>query len=560
MNKKLSPLERFWMLIKPDSKDIINIYIFAVFNGIINLSLPLGIQTIINLIQVGQVSTSWIVLIIFVLMGITFSGVMQIYQLRITENLQQKIFTRAAFDFAYRIPHIKMEELYKHYIPELMNRFFDTITLQKGLSKLLLDTSLSTLQLLFSLILLSLYHPFFIILSLASIMLVYIILKFTAAKGLKTSIQESRYKYRVAYWLEEGARTATTFKLAGTTNFGLNRLNDYVNNYLNEREKHFKILVSQYSLLVIFKVLVAAGLLFLGGILVMEQIINIGQFVAAEIIIIMVLASVEKLILSLETIYDVLTSLDKLGDVVDLELENDRGTKISEANIQNGLAISLKNVSFTYPNSQKQVIKNINLDIESGERVLITGDKEAGKGTLLKLIAGLYSINEGSISCNDIGLNNLSLSDYRTLIGSCLSHEKLFHGSIVDNITIQRERVNETNVQWAIKNLFLDEFINELPAGLNTVINPEVKNISKSALKKILIARSIVNQPKLLLLEEPFVGIESNEKRKIIEFLTNKNNLWTLIISCSDPEIYNYVNKNVVLNNGEICKIIELNK
>ena len=130
---------RFFALLRPDRKEIRNIYVFAIFSGILSLGLPLGIQMTINFIQLGQISTSWFVLVALVVSAIGFSGILNIFQLRITENLQQRIFTRATFEFAERIPKIKMVELVKRYAPELTNRFFDTLTIQKGLSKLLID-------------------------------------------------------------------------------------------------------------------------------------------------------------------------------------------------------------------------------------------------------------------------------------------------------------------------------------------------------------------------------------------------------------------------------------
>ena len=162
---RLTPLRRFWLLLRPDKLEIRNIYIYAIIIGILNLTLPIGIQAIINLIQGGAVNTSWIILILMVASGIALSGILQINQLRITEDLQQKIFTRAAFEFAYRIPRIKLEKLFKQYAPELMNRFFDVVSVQKGMTKILIDFSSATIQVIFGLILLSLYHPFFIIFS-----------------------------------------------------------------------------------------------------------------------------------------------------------------------------------------------------------------------------------------------------------------------------------------------------------------------------------------------------------------------------------------------------------
>jgi ABC-type bacteriocin/lantibiotic exporter with double-glycine peptidase domain len=254
---------------------------------------------------------------------------LQISQLKITENLQQKIFSRAAFEFAYRIPKIKMEAIYKQYAPELMNRFFDVISVQKGLSKILIDFSMASIQVLFGLVLLSLYHPFFIFFSMILIFLLFIIFRYTAKKGLMTSLRESKHKYTVANWLQEVARTHMTIKLAGKTDLPVQRVDKATGEYINARDDHFKILMQQYFLMVGFKVIIGAGLLVVGSILVMEQQMNIGQFVASEIIILLVLSSVEKLILSLETIYDVLTSLEKIGQVTDMELESNEGMLIN---------------------------------------------------------------------------------------------------------------------------------------------------------------------------------------------------------------------------------------
>ena len=178
-----TPHQRFWLLLKPDTKEINQVYTYSFFKGVIALSLPIGIQSIINLIQGGRISTSWILLIAIVIIGIALGGYMQLMQMRITENIQQNIFTRAAFDFTYRIPRIKLEALYNQYAPELMNRFFDVLAIQKSLAKIIIEFSTAILQILFGLILLSLYHPFFIIYSLLLIVLVYTIIKLTYKKG-----------------------------------------------------------------------------------------------------------------------------------------------------------------------------------------------------------------------------------------------------------------------------------------------------------------------------------------------------------------------------------------
>ncbi|MCG8577204.1 MAG: ATP-binding cassette domain-containing protein [Flavobacteriales bacterium] len=554
----LRPGQRFWRLLKPDAREIRNVYVYALFSGIMSLSLPLGIQAILNLIQGGQISTSWIVLVTLVIVGVAISGILQIYQLKITETLQQRIFTRAALEFAYRIPRIKMAALYRHYAPELMNRFFDIISVQKGLSKILIDFSTAILHVFFGLILLSFYHPFFILFGIILLLLIFIIFRFTSKKGLETSLEESKYKYKVAHWLEELARTATTFKLAGKTDLPLIRTDHHVMDYLSSRRSHFKVLLQQYALLVIFKVIVVTGLLALGGILVMEQHMNIGQFVAAEIIILLVINSVEKLILSMETIYDVLTALEKVGQVTDLELEKEDGIDLKDhcqSCQSEGLEVELNGIDFSFPDQPTPILQQLSLHLNSNDRIVIQGKNGSGKSTLLQLLAGLYEPDRGYVSYNGLPKRNFKPSSLHSVIGDFLTQEQLFDGSILENITMGREDASFENVQWAVRELGLGDFIKAQDNGYNTILDPEGKKLPRSIVQKLLLARSIVDKPKLLLLEDAFEHLEQKDRRKIIDFLTSSENKWTLVAISSDSYVAEACDNIALMKNGAIVEI-----
>ena len=551
----LSPTDRFWRLLKPDQKEIRNVYLYAILNGLIMLSIPLGIQAIVNLIQGGRVSSSWVVLVVFVVLGVLFGGLLQIFQLRVVENIQQRIFTRAAFEFTYRLPRIKMEELYRHYAPELMNRFFDTMSVQKGLSKVLMDFSAATLQVVFGLILLSLYHPFFILFSLLLVLLIYVIFRFTAKPGLNASLKESKYKYNLAHWLEELARTAATFKLAGDSSLPMSKTNDHVDSYLDSREKHFKELLKQFSFLVGFKVIIATGLLAIGGVLVMEQLMNIGQFVAAEIIILMIMSSVEKLVNSLETIYDILTALEKIGEVTDLELEpEDTNRQVLESNGK-GLSIELDQAVFAYPGARSNSLKDISLRIEANDRLVITGENGSGKTTLLQLLSGIYDLTSGSISFDDLSKGNLHQEQLRSMIGDLLSHEQLFEGTVMENLAMGRKGATFESVQEAVEAAQLKGFISKLPDGYNTRLDPQGRKLPRSLVQKLLIARSIADKPRLLLLEDSFEYIDMKQRQQIIDYLFAPERPWTLVAVSADPYLIEKATSLYTMINGQIKRI-----
>lgn len=546
-----TPTQRFWRLLQPDSAHIRNVYVYSIFSGLIGLSLPLGIQAIVNLIQGGQINTAWVVLVSIVVIGIMLTGILQVHQLKIVENLQQKIFSRAAFEFAHRIPRIRMEDLYRHHAPELMNRFFDVMSVQKGLPKILIDFSTAFMQILFGLIVLSFYHSFFVLFSLMLILLILLILRFTYGRGLATSLVESRQKYQVAHWLEELARTSLTFKLAGVTSLPLTRINNHVNDYLDARNNHFTILLNQYWLMILFKVMVAIGLLAIGGILVMEQQINIGQFVGAEIIVLLVMAAVEKLIISLETIYDTLTGLEKIGQITDMPLENHRGINLMEECTDQGLQVSLKNIQFIYPQGDKFILNKLSLDIAPGEKLLIIGPSGGGKSTLLQIIAGVFQIQEGEISYNNLPQSNLDLQSVRSVIGECLHQEQLFEGTLLENINTGRPDATFENVKWAVKNVGLTDFIKSLPEGFNTRIEPHGKTLPTSIVQKLLLARSIADKPKLLLLENVLESLEKEERQQIINFLCGESS-WTIVALSRDHDFAQSVDRIAFMAEGKI--------
>lgn len=551
MNQSVSitPLKRFFNLLKVDKQEIYSIYIYAVFSGIITLSLPLGIQAIINLISAGRVSTSWIILVVFVIAGVAFTGILQIMQLTVSENLQQKIFTRSAFEFAYRIPRMKSEAVDKAYIPELVNRFFDTLSVQKGLSKILIDFSSATLQVVFGLVLLSLYHPFFILFSMVLVLIIYLIFRFTVPQGLKTSLKESTYKYEVAHWLEEIARAMETFKLAGKTPLPLQKTDQAVTGYLNSRKEHFKTLRIQYINLVAFKVIIAAGLLLIGGLLVINQQMNIGQFVASEIIIILILASIEKLIVSVETIYDVLTAIEKIGRITDIPIEHDTEMNIVLSE-NDGFAINLNKLSYRFDDANEDILKNIQVNIPSGEKLCVSGFNGSGKSLLLQIIAGLYDSFSGSITYDNIPLGNWSKENLRFLIGDILAKEDIFKGTLLENISLGRPNISFEQIQEISAVTGLTESIENLPKGYDTLLVPEGKNLSQSLRQKIMLARSIIGNPKLILLEDNFNQLNAEDKARFLDHLLDRK--CTVIVVSNDPVVAERFDRIIVLDKGEL--------
>jgi ABC-type bacteriocin/lantibiotic exporter with double-glycine peptidase domain len=545
-----SIVTRFWSMLRPDQKEIRNIYLFSIFSGILSLGLPLGIQMIINFIELGQMSTSWFVLVILVVLSIGFSGLLNIFQLRITENLQQRIFTRSAFEFAERIPLIRLKELMKKYGTDLTHRFFDTLTIQKGMSKLLIDFTAAILQLVFCLVLLSFYHSFFIFLGVFLVFTLVFIVRLTARKGMQASLEESSYKYKIAHWLKEIAQARFSFNLSGNRKFHIFRTDEYVQGYLSARDQHFKVLVKQYAYLIIFKVLIALTFLIIGGLLVINQQMNIGQFVASEIIILLILSAVEKLILSIEVVYDVFTAIEKIGQVTDLPIELAQKNEV-DLDDANGLSIQFDQVSCQLDSFELSPLTDIQLQIHPQEKIGFISDSSLSSSLLFCSLVGLLDCSKGTISFNGIPLENLNKQSLREQIGSVLYRDQLVYGSVIDNIRFGRNEISLAMIEEELSALNLKSFIHAMTDKFQGILNPESHLIPIDVERKLLVARALIGQPNLLILEDPTAGLTSIQKEELLQHLF-KNENKTVLVASSDPMVLTYCSRIVEIHQGKI--------
>lgn len=316
----LTPTARLWQLLVRERRDIWLVYLYATLTGLISLTLPLGVQAITGLVSGGLFVQPVVLLILFVITGTVVAGALQVMQLSVVEILQQRIFARLAFEFSFHLPRIRLESVLDEHLPEVMNRFFETVIIQKSLAKLLTDASTALLQVLFGLLLLTFYHPLFAAFAAVLLVVLTIIFRVSGPRGVSTARAESTEKYQTAHWLQEVARSITAFKFGGHAAFAVSRMDRHVTAYLHQRKAHWTVLVQQALSVVAFKSLVVGGLLILGSLLVIDRQITLGQFVASEIVVVLVMSGIEKLILSIATVYDTLIAVEKAGHITDLPL------------------------------------------------------------------------------------------------------------------------------------------------------------------------------------------------------------------------------------------------
>jgi len=473
-NDHPSPLKRGAYLLKAEGKQIQYLYIYALLIGLIGLTLPLGVQAIIGLVAGGLFTQSIWLLIALVVIGVGASGGLQIVQQYIVEVMQQRLFVNAAQQFATRIPRWKADKASKIFGPEMLNRFFDVLTLQKGITKILIDLPTSVLNFFLGLGLLSFYHPYFIFFGAIMMGVLAIILRLTSPTGLRTSIEESGYKYRTAHFLQMLAAHPKTVDFPYAFQWVMEKTDRLLNGYVFARRRHFAVLARQQAWLVGFKVVVTAGLLIMGCLLVIDRQINLGQFVASELVILLVIQAVEKIIRAMETVYDVLTAIDKLGYVTDVPIDHPQRLQkagTSEMELRGVHIPGSGAFSTTIPRGEiRQFV------LPPGHQALPALASQIGMGS--PILSGKLSLD---------GMPVYS-ADLPSAIAHNMDEWAIYPATLRENLALGALLTDEQMAK-ALKETGLGQWLADQPDGLNTILLSEGHTLPRHVREHLLITR-----------------------------------------------------------------------
>jgi ABC-type bacteriocin/lantibiotic exporter with double-glycine peptidase domain len=280
---------------------------------------------------------------------------------------------------------------------------------------------------------------------------------------------------------------------------------------------------------------------------------NIGQFVAAEIVIILVLNAVEKVILGLDSIYDVLVALEKIGNVTDLPLEKQDGMLVPVTVEEGGaMTVVLRNVGFRSHWSGSAVLQDVDLLVKPGEKVCITGPNGSGKSTLLHLVAGLVEPEQGSVLLDGQGLRSLKLENVRSAMGDSFTQQEIFSGTVLDNIIMGRPWITAHDAREASDRTGLSPMLGDLPDGLFTMLDPLGSRLPQSLVRRIIIARCLAGRPRLVLYEDDALPMPSNDHDVLLELLTGPDAPFTLIAVSNDPLFQRHFKRIITLDKGRI--------
>jgi len=531
--KAIKPIQRVRTLLAAERRDLGAVVIYAVAVGVLSLATPLVMQVLINWLAFGSVGQPLGVLVMALMLCLSGAALLRGFQRVAVETVQRRIFVRMVADLASRLSRVKVEAFDRHYGPELVNRFFDVLTVQKAVAGLVLDGAGAALQAMVGLLLLAFYHPSLLVFDLVVVVVGGALITLLGRGAQKTAIYESKAKYAVAGWIEDLARHPLLFKTGDASRLALERADALSRTYLERRHAHWRIYLRQFAGTLIVQVLATVSLLALGGRLVLDGQLTVGQLVAAEFIVASALAGLSKFVGKLDTFYDLLAGIDKLGALVDLPLERSFG--LVGRRSRGPASVGLEGAAYGYPGFPGG-LSAVDLEVSAGERVAIMGPPGAGKSTLSEVIMGFRMPTAGAASRDGVDLRSWQPETLHR--DSCLVRGvDLVHGTVEENVTLGRQGVDAEDVWAALRIAGIAKTIAGLKDALDANLGPTGAPLSTSQSLRLMLARALVGQPRLLVVDGLFDRIPEEEREALMTPFMSDDKPWTLIVMTEDNDV-----------------------
>lgn len=536
----LSPQKRLLRLLKLDSRDIWTLGVFTIVVSFLDLATPLAVEQMVTTIGFASVIQPliWIAVLLFAILSL--SALIKSLQLFVVEILQRRMIVRVIGDLAERFPRLERSAIDGIHGPEMANRFFDVMTLQKATASLLTDLLALAIQTLAGLLLLAIYSPYLLAFDIVLLMSMTIMIYALGRGGVRSAIEESLVKYRIAHWLEDVIGNPNAFQVHGGGAFAVDRANRLMVEYLSARRKHFVVLIRQSLFALMLYAVSISTLLSLGGWLVLNNALTIGQLVASVSVVAVVVGAFSKIGKSLESFYDLMAATDKVGHLIDLP------TVPPSRSIDAGIGPVDVRFRDLVVAAGRNHVSIPNFHINAGERVAVHGEGHAGKSTLLQTLAGLRNPYGGLSEIGGIDSRDVNRFADGSMVGIA-SEIEVFHGTLQEGVTLHRLSIHENDLREALQLTELWDEVLALPRGLETMLQTGGYPLSKSQSARLMIARAIIARPRLLLIDGTLDRLPPRMRERIWNNLRDPKNPWTLLIVTHDPNILNDCDKTIEL-------------
>lgn len=545
---KGKPGYRLAALLRLERKELWVVVVFSVGVGLLTIVGPVAIQVLVNIIAFESLLQPLVVLTFFVLVALGFAAALKAFRVWTVEIIQRRFFVRVATDFGQRLVRVRAEAYERFYGPELVNRFFDVVTVQKSAADLLMNGVSLVMQTAVGMLLLAVYHPYLLVYDLILLSVMLWVVLGAGKSAIKSAIKESQGKYDIAAWLEEIAAHVPALKSASGVRYSMGRVNELVKEYLSHRRAHFRVVMQQIASSLVVQALSISLLLGMGGLLVMQGQLTLGQLVASEVVITMVVSAFAEFSKKLETFYDLLAALDKLGQVIDLPLE--RVGSRTPGRRHGPASVQVSKVSIA-PSGGEPALDRVSLRIEAGERIAVTGPAGEGKTALAMVLAGIRNPEEGVLRVDNLDVRDSAPVALRETV-ALASGADVFSDSIERNVSLDRPEVGIEQVHRVLHRVGLLETVLGLTEGLQTILSNGAP-LTREQAERLVLARTIAGKPRVVIVNQLLDRIgDASAFERVCGTLFDRSAPWTFVCMTNHPEVIARCDRTVQFDYGSL--------
>ncbi len=543
---KMHPLPSLSRLLAVYRDHVWTVVLYAAGVGLFALATPVAVQALVNTAAFGTVLQPLVALVALLLLGLVCAGVLKALKSWAVEVLQRRMFVDVVERLAYLLPRADGRSAGRVAMQRPVHRFFELFSIHKAASSLLLGGVDAVLASFVGMLVLAFYHPVLLAFDLALIAALFVIVFGLGYNGVRTALDESSAKYELADFLSALESTPYAFRDAGGREYSNQRLDALSTAYLNARARHFRVVVRQLIGALTTQALASAVLLGLGGFLVIERELTLGQLVAAELIVTTVVSALSDLGKHAETYYDLVSGVVKLDHLLDMptESEADEG---GDNEVASGAArLALHDLHLAAEG--RRLLDGAELTLEAGARVLLSGPAESGKTSLIELLYGLRRAERGRILLDGTDLRELSRAALRDRIAIVRGAE-IVPGSVIDNVRLGRVDITPGKVRALLDEIGLSEELSRLPDGLDTELGAGAR-LSDSQAFRLTLARALVRAPGLLAIDADLTAIDTASLACVMRAITKPEAAHTLLIVGEIPDAAAYGMRRIRLADG----------
>lgn len=514
--------------------------IYSIIISLFGIAVPISVQLLINSVSFTALFQPVIILGIILLSLLIFSGVLNALQFYTIEIFQRRFMANMAAKVCTILTNAKVKELEKANLPELINRFFDVITVQKTVPKFLVKTISFIFQTIIGLLLVSFYHPFFLLFSIGLITCLYLIYSLYFKKACKAAFFESRRKYDIVGHFEDVSNNIALFKSRTGQNYAKFKTDELTRRYLVDRKLHFRSLFSQTILLFSLYAVASTILLILGGYLVLKGQLTLGQLVAAELILSAILYSLSQFGRDLENIYDLIAACEKLSifdNIPQEELKADK-PKISEFK-----KIDFINISNRDELDQEHDETVFNFSLENHKKYLIHDRHQESQHFFLNILRDFQRPSVGELKIDQENIYDFDMLDFRSQI-RLIDNKPLMEGTLIENLTVGRKDIEKGKINQILTDLGLGEILEKSNAGLSLRITPTGWPLNEQQVVLLKVARALLFEAKIIIANEVLDIIDHDLRQKILKYIAKNSNALLVYFSNhkdDDTKIFDHV-------------------